>query len=346
MSDLQQYGPVLLIAALGLAGVYLLLPRVRDAKPIAGAVLGAVALVLAGWLLIHNGTPGESGSPPLPETILFYAFSALAILGGGLMLSQRNPVHAALSFALVVLSTCGLFLLLAAPFLMAATIIVYAGAIIVTFLFVIMLAQQAGLTSADQRSREPFLASLGGFVLMGALLCVLQKAYDTSKVDDVLPKVRKVAYANSPEEIKAVLGDPAKLDIGKKRLPFLEDLHTAFPTFGDAKLDNAEDYLNQSPMAVQKLKTLFKEIYEHGLRVRGSLAAPDDMKLSPFSGIPANAKLPEGKTARELPARTVAGLGRTLFTDYLLPVELAGTLLLVASIGAIAIAGRRTEGLR
>ena len=41
-------------------------------------------------------------------------------------------------------STCGLFLLQAAPFLMAATIIIYAGAIVVTFLFVIMLAQQEG----------------------------------------------------------------------------------------------------------------------------------------------------------------------------------------------------------
>ena len=44
----------------------------------------------------------------------------------------------------MILATCGLFLLLAAPFLMAATIIIYAGAIIVTFLFVLMLSQQQG----------------------------------------------------------------------------------------------------------------------------------------------------------------------------------------------------------
>ena len=51
-----------------------------------------------------------------------------------------------------------------------------------------------------------------------------------------------------------------------------------------------------------------------------------------------------------VPARklhdNVAALGRSLFTDYLLAVELAGALLLVATIGAIAIAGRRKEGLR
>jgi len=42
----------------------------------------------------------------------------------------------------------------------------------------------------------------------------------------------------------------------------------------------------------------------------------------------------------------VAAIGTSLFTDYLLPVELAAMLLLVATIGAIAIAGRRAEGLR
>src|SRR5439155_438322 len=71
------------------------------------------------------------------ETFLFYLFAAIAIVAGGLLVTQQNPARAALSFAIVVLATCGLFLLQAAPFLMAATIIVYAGAIIVTFLFVI-----------------------------------------------------------------------------------------------------------------------------------------------------------------------------------------------------------------
>ena len=54
----------------------------------------------------------------------------------------------------------------------------------------------------------------------------------------------------------------------------------------------------------------------------------------------------EGTLPERLPAQNVAALGRSLFTDYLLPVELAGMLLLVATVGAIAIAGRRAEGLR
>ena len=70
----------------------------------------------------------------------------------------------------MVLGTCGLFLLQGAPFLMAATTIVYAGAIIVTFTFVIMMAKQHGNSDADFRSREPFLASAAGFFLLGAIL--------------------------------------------------------------------------------------------------------------------------------------------------------------------------------
>jgi len=344
MSDLvSYYWPALSIPALGLAAIYLLLPRVRGAKPVVAGCFAALALVLGGWLLVHN-------EAVLVETILFYAFSGLAILGGGLMLSQRNPVHAALSFALVVLSTCGLFLLLAAPFLMAATIIVYAGAIIVTFLFVIMLAQQAGLTSADQRSREPFLASLGGFVLLAALLCVLQKTYDTSSLDALLDKIRRVSTATMVSEVKQVLGDPAELPLGKKTPLLIHEIdrEPAFRRFPKEKLDDAVLAWNQKPDVV-KVAGLFKEIHEYGMRERnrlGSLPAPENMKVSPFSGTPADAPFPAGETTRELPARNVAGLGRSLFTDYLLPVELAGTLLLVASIGAIAIAGRRAEGLR
>ena len=150
----------------GAAAVYLLLPRPRAYPVLWGALLGVAALGLAGWLVVGFGVL-------TPESFLFYVFSAVAVAFGGLLVTQRNPARAALAFALVVLSTCGLFLLLAAPFLMAATIIIYAGAIIVTFLFVLMLAQQEGPSDADARSREPMLASIIGFVLLGALLYVL-----------------------------------------------------------------------------------------------------------------------------------------------------------------------------
>ena len=132
-----------------------------------------------------------------PESFLFYVFSAIAVGFGALLVTQHNPARAALSFALVVLRTCGLFLLLAAPFLMAATIIIYAGAIIVTFLFVLMLAQQEGPSDADARSREPLLATIIGFVLLGALLYVLQIQwnYETTGEGQVLTDMLRNAAA-------------------------------------------------------------------------------------------------------------------------------------------------------
>jgi hypothetical protein len=66
----------------------------------------------------------------------------------------------------------------------------------------------------------------------------------------------------------------------------------------------------------------------------GRLQPSPRMSLSSFGGTPANQR-PTG-----LSAENVAGLGRTLFSDYLLAVEIAGTLLLVATIGAIVIAQR------
>ena len=184
----------------GAASIFLLLPRPRPRPWLPGAALGLLALVLAGVFLVPVGAA-------TPETVLFYAFSGLAVAAGAMLVTQRNPARAAIAFALVVLSTCGLFLLRAAPFLMAATVIIYAGAIVVTFLFVIMLAQQEGFSSADRRSREPFLATVAGFVLLGALLCVLQRTYKDPTLDDLLGRVDWALAADDPAEARRRLGN-------------------------------------------------------------------------------------------------------------------------------------------
>src|SRR5260370_4547311 len=80
-------------------------------------------------------------------------------------------------------------------------------------LLVIMVAQQAGRSNADRGSREPLLASLAGFILLGAILCVLQRSYTTSGLDSALDsylsRVQQAASAKSEEEIREALdGDP------------------------------------------------------------------------------------------------------------------------------------------
>jgi NADH-quinone oxidoreductase subunit J len=353
---LIQYWPILLPVVLGFAAVYLLLPRAQRFPPLYGAVAAALALVASGWLLIH-------ADMALPETVLFYAFAGLAVTFGTLMITERNPVHAALSFAMVVLSTCGLFLLQAAPFLMVATIIIYAGAIIVTFLFVIMLAQQHGQSSADLRSREPFLASVAGFVLLGSLLCVLHKSY--AGLDTYVDQALRAAQVATMKDWQAILGkDDSFFTEFRRAVQPVRTSRTLEPSeviplkrqhLADA-LDEAQRTWNQlkneeSAEARERFHKQLEEIAGLAVTVRarqGELQ-PTAAPLSTFSGPLPGTAVPRdqfGKPVERLPAANVAGLGKTLFTDYLLAVELAGTLLLVATIGAIAIAGRRPEGLR
>jgi NADH-quinone oxidoreductase subunit J len=73
------------------------------------------------------------------ETLLFWLLAVIALIAAVSMIIQRNPVHSALFLIVNILSLAGLFVLLSAHFLAVIQIIVYAGAIMVLFLFVIML---------------------------------------------------------------------------------------------------------------------------------------------------------------------------------------------------------------
>jgi NADH-quinone oxidoreductase subunit J len=73
------------------------------------------------------------------EVILFFLFGGLAVAGALNLILQRHPIHSALSLILVMGSLAVLYLLLGAEFIAAIQIIVYAGAIMVLFVFVIML---------------------------------------------------------------------------------------------------------------------------------------------------------------------------------------------------------------
>jgi NADH-quinone oxidoreductase subunit J len=151
----------------GAAGIYMMLPhRHGTAHPRRQYAIAIITAVLSMLGLLALMTPP---GPFLP-TVFFYIFSAAAIASAFLTVTSRNPIYSALWFASVVLSTSGLFLLASAPFLAAGTIIVYAGAIIVTFLFVIMLAQMEGKALYDRASRAPGSATITCFLLLWCLL--------------------------------------------------------------------------------------------------------------------------------------------------------------------------------
>ena len=161
----------------GALGVLFLLPRRGNRWALIGAVLGAGAMG-AGMLALARGSGGSSERPD----VFFYVLSFIAVAGAVRMITNPRPVYAALYFILVVLATAGLFVQLGAEFMAFALIIVYAGAILITYLFVIMLAQEApdddhadALLEYDATAREPLAATIVGFVLLAALLGVMYR---------------------------------------------------------------------------------------------------------------------------------------------------------------------------
>ena len=91
------------------------------------------------------------------ETFFFFLFAAVAVVSAVLMVLFRNPIYSALSLVTTFFALAGLFVLLNAYFLAAVQVIVYAGAIMVLFLFVIMLLN-LGVRRPWNRQR----ASTGG----------------------------------------------------------------------------------------------------------------------------------------------------------------------------------------
>ncbi len=98
------------------------------------------------------------GSQAGRPATFFVIFSVIAVAAAVRMITHSKPVYSALYFILVVLSSAGLFLLLQAEFMAFALVIVYAGAILVTYVFVLMLAQQA-----ERRKRRPASRSTTSF---------------------------------------------------------------------------------------------------------------------------------------------------------------------------------------
>lgn len=73
------------------------------------------------------------------ETFIFYAFSAILIFAALRVITSRNPVHAALFLVLAFFTSAGIWLQLGAEFLAIALVLVYVGAVMVLFLFVVMM---------------------------------------------------------------------------------------------------------------------------------------------------------------------------------------------------------------
>jgi NADH-quinone oxidoreductase subunit J len=110
--------------------------------------------------------------------IAFFAFAALTLLCGAMVVLKRNPVTSAMFLVLCIVSLAGLFVLLQAFFLAAVQILVYAGAVMVLFLFVIML-----LDLKEEARRRIRLARgvTGALAVFAVLAIILQTIWQTHR---------------------------------------------------------------------------------------------------------------------------------------------------------------------
>ena len=99
------------------------------------------------------------------ESAIFYAFGAVLLLSGLRVITARNPVHGALFLVLAFFTAAGLWLLLRAEFLAIALVVVYVGAVMVLFLFVVMM-----LDINLERVREGFWRNLPLALVVGVIM--------------------------------------------------------------------------------------------------------------------------------------------------------------------------------
>lgn len=288
------------ICVLGAVALYLVLRRGERSVAVAGGVLGLAAFA---WLLVeslHYFAPGEAGARP---EVYYTIFSVIALASGLRMITHTRPVYCALYFVMVVLSSAGLFLLLAAEFLAFALIIVYAGAILVTYMFVLMLAQQAesadspaeaGQPEYDRTPREPAFAAVVGFIMLALLTTMsfqgIQElpaakdsrvaALDTMRQLNILPgELEQIVHGINPEAVLLLDdGDPVVIVAGT---PY----------------------------------------------VRAEVAGEVELLEIPFESMPSNIQL--------------VGLG--LVEKFPVSLELAGIILLLAMFGAAVLSRRQIE---
>ena len=122
----------------------------------------------------------------MPETFVFYAFSAVTIVASALVIGQRNPMYSVLLLIVSFAGLSALYIQLDAPFVAVAQIIIYAGAIMVLFLFVVMLLNAPREDAAEwDRAHPLYHPNIGRFGALLAGLLIVQLAWALSRMNEL-----------------------------------------------------------------------------------------------------------------------------------------------------------------
>src|SRR6267142_5146981 len=128
------------------------------------------------------------------ESAVFYAFAAVLLVSATFVITSRNPVHSALFLVLAFFTAAGLWLLLRAEFLAIALVVVYVGAVMVLFLFVVMM-----LDINIERLREGFWRNLPLAIVVGGILVFEMIAVLANRIYGARPRELPPGYSNTRE---------------------------------------------------------------------------------------------------------------------------------------------------
>ncbi len=313
--------------ALGAVGVVLALPRRGASWRVPGALLAAAAggiVVLALGLLAYD-------AEQMPN-VYFYVFAALALGAGLRVITHHRPVYSALYFILTIIASAGLYVILAAEFMAFALIIIYAGAILITYLFVIMLATQAPVEGDedsqpeyDARAREPAIATLAGFVLLAVLTTMMFGGLDSLREP---PSRAEVEFRDDATLAKM----PGKIERRLRRQPRLDDA-------GEPMLDEHGDPMMMIGEGEQLARMQITNA--DGSRTWRAQTAKDYVHVD----------LPDGGTRptnprdwpEDLKTSNVELVGWNLLDEHPGTIEIAGVILLMAMLGATVLSRRQVE---
>jgi NADH-quinone oxidoreductase subunit J len=333
----QIVSPVLLFVCLviGGLGVALALPRKGISPQVVGALVAGTAL---GLLFVVLGLRAWKADD-LPN-LFFYVFAPIALGSALRVVTHPKPVYAALYFILTILSSAALYLILHAEFLAFALIIIYAGAILITYLFVIMLATQApseedqeALSDYDAYSREPMVATAVGVTLMVLVAFMLARGVgelqpnEAARTGELLTQLpRKVDRSLENAGVFPAVDRPAL---------------SAIADTGAGVVDVA----GRTITVVVRDPVRLAEIVETNSEARAMVAgagADAETAAARVRDLKAGDEITMGLPAG-LDVTSTEGVGFALIAAHPMALELAGVILLMAMVGAVVLARKQVD---
>ena len=287
-----------------------MMPRGGREPRIIGILLGLGTIIGLMAYLLTNAV--EDKAQP---SLYYYVFTTLAAICAVQVITHAKAVYSALYFVLTVVAASGLLVLLEAEFMAFALILVYGGAILVTYMFVIMLATQpitedspdTGL-SYDREARSPIMAVAMGFIV---LACVSSAMYSgTDRQSTWITPNQHI----TPTEAAGML--KGKFDTSKQSVVHKLSLELVARKLITSSDEVTKVYFNDDEQLVADYKP------RNAIGVKAKTVVLEDDVLQEF--VP-----------------NIDRVGLNLFMSHTLGIELAGIILLLSMVGAIVLARKQ-----